>query len=88
MQFNLLALNDSKTEVVWFSSKFNTVSDGAAAVSVRVGDVHVHASGSFRVKSPQKGDNFIPYPLQICSNLVYGVIVAQQAQISNFSSIR
>ena len=28
------------------------------------------------------------YPIQLCSNLVYGVILTQQAQTSNFSSIR
>ena len=48
MRSNWLALNDSKTEVVLFSSKFKTVSDGAAAVGVRVGDVQVHPSSKVR----------------------------------------
>ena len=46
MRANMLALNDGKTELVWFSSKFKK--EGVSAGSVRVGDTTIHPSASVR----------------------------------------
>ena len=44
MRANMLALNDGKTEVVWFSSKYKKTSERAVTTDVRIGDVTVSAS--------------------------------------------
>ena len=48
MRANMLALNDGKTEVVWFSSKYKKTSERAVTTDVRIGDVTVSASSKVR----------------------------------------
>ena len=43
MRANLLALNDGKTEIVWFFSRFKDVKYRVAATDVRIDDVKVSA---------------------------------------------
>jgi len=47
MSSNFLALNDAKTEVIYFSSKFKNVNN-AASVSVKIGDYNIVPSGVVR----------------------------------------
>ncbi|KAK6172687.1 hypothetical protein SNE40_016298 [Patella caerulea] len=46
MRANMLALNDDKTELVWFSSKYKR--DTGASGDVRMGDITVHPSETVR----------------------------------------
>ena len=48
MKANLLALNDSKTEVVWFSSKNKESDVGTVKSDIRIGDVLVKLSEKVR----------------------------------------
>ena len=48
MRSNMLALNESKTELLWFTSKHKKVSDRAPVTAVRVGEVSVSPSQSAR----------------------------------------
>ena len=48
MRANMLELNDSKTEVLWFSSRFKNTSVREVATEVRVGDVNIPASNTVR----------------------------------------
>ena len=48
MQANLLASNDNKTEIIWFSSRSKDVSLRVFSGDVRVGEVYVSPSASVR----------------------------------------
>lgn len=48
MRDNMLALNDGKTEVIWFSSRFKDVSLRSKARDVRIGGERVSATDSVR----------------------------------------